>query len=113
MELVLKILTSIGKILLIFAIPVGVIALIFGSLCLVWFLILKYKYKYEMPPTGQVPQRREHMIKQIIVSVPRRFMLDKFEREEGYFTPRGIAKISKILPIEVRILSTNSIVAPP
>ena len=90
MELVIKILTSIGKILLVFAIPVGVIALIFGSLCFVWFLILKYKYKYEMPPTGQVSQKRENMIKQLLVTVPRRFMLDKFEREEGYFTPRGI-----------------------
>ena len=90
MQLFLKILSAIGRVLLLFAIPVGVFLAIFGMLCLIWFFIIKYKYKKEMPPSGQVPQRRENMFKQMLVTVPRRFMLDKFEREEGYFTPRGI-----------------------
>lgn len=71
-------------------IPVGILLALFAALCFVWFLILKFHYKMELQPTGQVPQRRTSMIRQILVDVPRRYMLDMFEREPGYFYPRGI-----------------------
>lgn len=71
-------------------IPVLVIMAAFFVLCVIWYFILKYKEGLIMPPSGQVPQKKPGMIKQLLFMVPRRYMLDKFEREEGYFYPRGI-----------------------
>ena len=74
----------------ILVIPVVIIMLLFAILCVVWFFILKYRDGMVMPPSGQVIQKHPGMIKQLLVMVPRRYMLDRFNREEGYFYPRGI-----------------------
>lgn len=87
---VLKVFEFILSMLKLVAIPVGIVAVIFATLCVVWYFIIKYKYGMEMHPTGQVRQTRKGLLYQLLVSVPRRFMLDKFERETDYFIPRGI-----------------------
>lgn len=74
----------------IFIIPVVAIMVIFAILCVVWYCILHYKEGMEMPASGQVKQKKTGMLKQLLVYVPRRYMLDKFSREEDYFYPRGI-----------------------
>lgn len=71
-------------------VPIGILVVIFGILCLIWFLIFKYHYKMEFPSLGQVAQKKQSMLKQLFVEVPRRYMLDRFQREPGYFYPRGI-----------------------
>lgn len=71
-------------------VPICVLLAIFGLLCLVWFLILRYGYKMEMPSLGQIRQKKPPLLRQLLVDVPRRYMLDVFEREPGYFYPRGI-----------------------
>lgn len=43
-----------------------------------------------MNPSGQRKYKRESILKQLIISVPRRFMIDLFNRETDYFYPRGI-----------------------
>ena len=63
---------------------------IFVILCFVWFLIFRYKYKMDLPDSGQVAQKKPGLIRQLFVEVPRRYMLDRFQREPGYFYPRGI-----------------------
>lgn len=78
---------SIAKLILI---PVGIVLLIFATLCVVWYFIIRYKYGLEMQPTGQVLQKRKGLLYQLLVAVPRRYMLDKFQREQDFFIPRGI-----------------------
>lgn len=85
-----EIVWSITRIFLWFLIPVGVLMAVFGLLCLVWFLILRYGYKMDLPSLGQVKQKKPPLLRQLLVDVPRRYMLDVFSREPGYFYPRGI-----------------------
>lgn len=86
----LEIIWSVVKILLYMLIPFGVLLVMFVSLCFVWYLILKYKYGMDLPVTGQVRVKKHSLIRQILVDVPKRYMLDKFNREPGYFDPKGI-----------------------
>lgn len=86
----LQIAWTILKIFAWFAVPVVVLMALFGLLCLVWFLILRYRYKMDLPSLGQVKQKKPSLIRQLIIDVPRRYMLDVFQREPGYFYPRGI-----------------------
>ena len=81
---------AIAKIFAPVLIAFAVIAVLFVILCFVWFLIFKYKHKMEFPSLGQVKQKKPSMLRQILVDVPRRYMLDRFQREPGYFNPRGI-----------------------
>ena len=69
---------------------IGAIAALFSILCVVWFCIFRFKYKMPLPDLGQVKQKKTSMLKQILVDVPRRYMLDRFQREPGYFQPHGI-----------------------
>lgn len=87
---VIEVFKYIGKMSLVVIVPVGVILVLFTILCCIWFLILRYKYKMKMPPSGIVMQKKKSLLYQILVQVPRRYMLDKFQREEDYFHPRGI-----------------------
>lgn len=87
---VIDVFKYIGKMSLVVIVPVGVILVLFTILCSIWFLILRYKYKLKMPPSGIVMQKKKSLLYQILVQVPRRYMLDKFQREEDYFHPRGI-----------------------
>ena len=62
----------------------------FLILCGIWFLIFRYKHKMKMAPSGQVRQKKRGLLLQLFVDVPRRYVLDRFQRETGYFYPRGI-----------------------
>lgn len=84
---VFKLLFDFAKI---FLIPVVIIIALFVILCFIWYLIFKYKYGMVMAPSGIVKQHKKSLLYQILIQVPRRYMLDKFERETGYFHPRGI-----------------------
>lgn len=64
--------------------------LFFAVLCVIWFLIFKYWYDMEWQPSGQVRQKRPSLWRQFLIDVPRRYILDMYEREPGYFYPRGI-----------------------
>lgn len=88
-----KIFGTVWSILKIFAyllIPVLVLIVLFGLLCLVWFFILRYHHKMKLPSLGQRKIKKPSMLRQLLVEVPRRYMLDMFQREPGYFYPRGI-----------------------
>lgn len=63
---------------------------VFLFLCSIWWCIFKWYYKMEFQPSCVVPQKRKGIIRQLIFDVPRRYTLDKFEREAGYFTEQGI-----------------------
>ena len=68
---------------------IGFLILFFG-MCLIWFLIFKYKYGMEWKPSGQRRIRKRSLLRQLLIDVPRRYVLDRLEREPGYFYPRGI-----------------------
>lgn len=86
----LNIIWQIMKFFGVLLIPVGVLFVIFGIICVVWFLVFRYHHKMEFVPSGQVLQKKTSLIKQFFYDVPRRFVLDRFEREPDYFYPRGI-----------------------
>ena len=63
---------------------------VFLILCGIWFLIFRFKHKMKMAPSGQIRQKKRGLFLQLFVDVPRRYVLDRFQRETGYFYPRGI-----------------------
>lgn len=70
----------------------AVIALwvLFVLLCLMWFLIFRYKHGMELPASGQRRTKNRGILYQLFIQVPRRYVLDMMQREPGYFYPRGI-----------------------
>lgn len=89
-DLVIKVMLGILNIAKLFLIPIGAVLVVFVLLCSIWFLVFKFHYDMDMPASGQVKQKRSPMIKQLLFDVPRRYMLDMFNREPDYFYPRGI-----------------------
>lgn len=71
-------------------IPVMVALGLFALVCFVWFLIFKFKYKYPYQGSGVVRQKKPGLLRQVFVDVPRRYMLDLYQREPGFFQPKGI-----------------------
>lgn len=71
-------------------VPLAIVGLIFMALCFVWFLIYRYHFKLELPSLGQVRQKKPSLFRMLLVEVPRRYVADMFDREPGYFYPRGI-----------------------
>ena len=87
---VLKVTWGILKVILWLLVPLLILLAVFAFLCLIWFFILKYRDKLELHPSGQVVQKNTSLLRRLFVEVPRRYMLDMFNRETGYFHPRGI-----------------------
>ena len=63
---------------------------IFCALCFVWYCIFRFRDKMVMPKTTRIKTKRPGMLKQILLDVPRRYMLDQFQREPDFFTEQGI-----------------------
>lgn len=85
-----KIAWKIMKILGVMLVPVCVALCFFALLCVSWFLVFKFYFKMEMQPSGIVPVKGRPLIKQLFYDVPRRYILDMYQREPGFFRPRGI-----------------------
>lgn len=71
-------------------VPIAAALGIFALLCLSWFLVFKYYFKMEYRPSGVVHIKGRPLWKQIFYDVPRRYVMDLYEREPGFFQPRGI-----------------------
>lgn len=71
-------------------IPLVVILIIFTLTVIVWILIYRIKYKKSFPLNTNSYPKRENPFKMFFVSIPRRFVLDRIEREPDTFEPRGI-----------------------
>lgn len=71
-------------------VPIGAVLAVFALLCLSWFLVFKYYFKMEYRPSGVVRIKGRPLWKQIFYDVPRRYVMDLYEREPGFFQPRGI-----------------------
>ncbi len=71
-------------------IPVIALLVLFYLFCLFWTLKFRFVDKMKMPPSGQVREKKVSILSQLLFYVPRRYVLDRLEREEGYFYPRGI-----------------------
>ena len=73
----------------VFYVLLGLIA-VFILLCMGWTAYFRYICKQDLPPSGIVPQRRSGLLRQILVEVPRRYTLDRFQREPGFFGEQGV-----------------------
>ena len=71
-------------------IPVVILLILFYLLCLIWYIKLVLVDKKPVPLSGQVREKKTPLLLQLLIQVPRRYVLDCLEREEGYFYPRGI-----------------------
>lgn len=71
-------------------IPVVILLILFYLLCLIWYIKLVLVDKKPVPLSGQVREKKTPLLLQLLIQVPRRYVLDRLEREEGYFYPRGI-----------------------
>ena len=65
-------------------------AVIFGLICTAWTLYFRFGKKMAMPRSGMVIQKKTGFLRQLFVDVPRRYVLDKYSREPGFFHPKGI-----------------------
>ena len=90
LKMMFKILTGIWTFARLAVYPVVAIMILFSLLCLYWHLRFKYRDKMQLPPSGQVIQRRRGILYQLLVQVPRRYVLDLYQREADYFDPKGI-----------------------
>ena len=81
---------KIMKILGVMLVPLCIALCFFALLCVSWFLVFKFYFKMEMQPSGIVPVKGRPLIKQLFYDVPRRYILDMYQREPGFFRPRGI-----------------------
>lgn len=88
-EMILKIFKILFEFLKPFIVFGGIVALIFIIMCVYWFVRFKCEgMKYPISSSKKVKKRS--MLMQLCVDVPRRFVLDRFEREPDYFRECGI-----------------------
>lgn len=67
----------------------AVLFVVFALLCTYWYFYYKLK-GYEMPLSNNSLPKRKHWLKQLFCEVPKRYILDTYEREEDYFRECGI-----------------------
>ena len=90
LNMFLKVLGGIWTFARLIVYPVVALLVLFFLLCgchLLYQMIVK---KRKIPKTGQIKQRRPNLIWSFLFHVPRRYVLDLLDREEGYFHPKGI-----------------------
>lgn len=82
-EYILKLIYTLG-------VPCVFAFVLFLIVCKVWAIIIIVKYN-KLPPVHTPSQEKKtNFLKKFFVDIPRRFVLDKFEKEADYFEPRGI-----------------------
>lgn len=86
----LNIAWTIMKLILAMLTPVYVFLVVFALLCLSWFLVFRYYFKWDLPPSGVVPIKKRPVLKQIFYDAPKRYVQDIYEREPDFFHPQGI-----------------------
>lgn len=62
----------------------------FSLVCFAWRLWFRFRHGMKLPPRGVRRFKRSGLLRQLLIEVPRRYTLDRLEREPGTFDPRGI-----------------------
>lgn len=86
----LKIGEYILKLLYVVGVPVAFLCVLFLFICKVWAIIIVCKYNKLPPLQPRFVRTKSNFFKRFLIEIPRRYMLDKFEKEPDYFEPRGI-----------------------
>ena len=73
-----------------FLVFAGSVAVLFSMSCFIWFLIFRFRDKLPLPDSEYVKDKRRPLVLQLLVDVPRRYMLDRFQRQAGAFGVHGI-----------------------
>lgn len=81
---------AILKFFSIFLVPIGAAFILLSALCFIWFFIFKYKYKMEYTCPNVIPTEKRPLMKQLLYDLPRRYVLDMYERDPDFFHPQGI-----------------------
>lgn len=66
------------------------VVLLFAISCTSWFIYFRIKKRLVLPTCTYSEYKKIPLLKQILVLLPRRYVLDIFTRESDYFQPRGI-----------------------
>ena len=86
----LSIAWTIIKVILTLLTPLYIFLIVFALLCVSWFLVFKFYFKLELKPSGIVPVKGRPLLKQLFYDLPRRYIMDIYEREPDFFDPHGI-----------------------
>lgn len=86
----LQILEFIVKAILFLSIPVLVILILFYLICLCWMVYFRIKENKPFPKPRSFRRRGEPLYRQLLFSLPRRYVLDQLDRDPDYFVPHGI-----------------------
>ena len=87
---ILKTVWSIFSFFLWLAVPFLVLLALFGVCCFVWIFYFRHSCGMDLKPSGVVRQPKRGLLRQLLIDVPRRYILDLFEREPDTFDPKGI-----------------------
>ena len=68
----------------------GAVMALFCIACFAWFLVFRFRDKLPLPEPGPGKDKRRPLLLQLLIDVPRRYMLDRFQREAGTFGVHGI-----------------------
>ena len=81
---------TIFEFLLPFLVVLGALIAVFLLLCSCWWAYFRWISKLEWTPSEYIRVKRRSVLQQLLFDVPRRYTLDKFEREAGMFMEHGI-----------------------
>ena len=81
---------TIFECLLPFLVVLGALIAVFLLLCSCWWAYFRWISKLEWTPSEYIRVKRRSVLQQLLFDVPRRYTLDKFEREAGMFMEHGI-----------------------
>lgn len=70
--------------------PIIIYGLIFAILCAFWFYIFNKHYDMKLQPSEVKPQVKIPLLRQLFYEVPKRYVMDIYEREPDFFAPQGI-----------------------
>lgn len=89
LETIFSIFKVLLKMLYPFVICIIAIMVLFALLCVFW--IVYYRFKgMKMPKMSGKPLKRYSILRQLLYDVPKRYVLDMYEREADYFRECGI-----------------------
>lgn len=81
---------SILKFVSVLFVPVLAFLAIFAVLCVVWFFVFRLRDKKVYRPSTVIRLKKRPLLKQLFIDLPRRYVLDIYDRDPDFFEPQGI-----------------------
>lgn len=78
------------RILLVVLVPLAVVFAIFGFSCFCWYLFYRYRRGMVRSRSSIVRPKKRPLLVMLFFDLPRRMVLDYFQRSSDFFDPHGI-----------------------